>query len=48
MTAALGIDLGGTNFRAALAEAGREGDAVALGHGPAPGISRRFSVASRL
>jgi glucokinase len=36
MTAALGFDLGGTNFRAALAEARREGEATALGHWPAP------------
>lgn len=36
MTAALCLDLGGTNFRAALAQVGREGDAVTLGHWPAP------------
>jgi glucokinase len=36
MTGALCFDLGGTNLRAALAEAGREGDAMALGHWPAP------------
>jgi glucokinase len=36
MTVALGLDLGGTNLRAALAEAGREGEAMALGHWPAP------------
>ena len=36
MTAALSIDLGGTNLRAALSEAGREGDAAALGHWLAP------------
>jgi glucokinase len=36
MTAALCFDLGGTNLRAALAQAGHEGDALALGHWPAP------------
>jgi hypothetical protein len=36
MTAALCLDLGGTNFRAALAQVGREGDAAVLGHWPAP------------
>ena len=36
MTAALSFDLGGTNLRAALSEAGREGVPVALGHWPAP------------
>ena len=36
MTAALCLDLGGTNLRAALAQVGREGDAAALGHWPAP------------
>lgn len=36
MTVALGFDLGGTNLRASLAEAGREGDAAALGRWPAP------------
>ncbi len=36
MTAALGFDLGGTNLRASLAEAGREGDAAVLGRWLAP------------
>jgi glucokinase len=36
MTIALCVDLGGTNFRAALAKAHRPGDAEALGHWPAP------------
>ena len=36
MTAALGFDLGGTNLRASLAEAGREDDAAVLGRWPAP------------
>ncbi len=36
MTAALGFDLGGTNLRASLAQADRQGDAAALGRWPAP------------
>jgi glucokinase len=36
MTAALSFDLGGTNLRAARAEAGCEGAPMALGHWPAP------------
>jgi len=36
MSAALSFDLGGTNFRAALVEAGREGEAETLGRWPAP------------
>lgn len=36
MNAALGFDLGGTNLRATLVEPGREADAKALGHWPAP------------
>ena len=42
MTVALSLDLGGTNLRAALAEVGREGDAVALGHWPAPSDLETF------
>ena len=47
MTAALSFDLGGTNLRAALAEAGREGDAAALGHWPAPPDLARFQTPGR-
>ena len=36
MTAALCLDLGGTNLRAALSQTGREGEAAAIGHWPAP------------
>ncbi len=36
MTVALGFDLGGTNLRASLAEAGHEGAADVLGRWPAP------------
>ena len=46
MTAALCLDLGGTNLRAALAQVGREGDAAALGHWPAPAISEPSSAGS--
>lgn len=42
MTRALCIDLGGTHLRAALAEAGREGDASPLGAWPAPGNLENF------
>ena len=42
MTAALCIDLGGTRLRAALAEAGREGEAAELGDWPAPADLKNF------
>jgi glucokinase len=42
MTSTLCIDLGGTHLRAALAEAGREGDAAPLGAWPAPGNLETF------
>ena len=42
MTAALCIDLGGTNLRAGLAEAGREEEAAELGDWPAPADLESF------